>query len=131
MLVACCLANGKNSSTVINSIDGKYTENIEFFSRDNNRVGASLSFDYEIKEKIEIAKRHLLPKQLEEHSLDKSDLKLGAAALKFLIKKIQGMIHFPIVHPIYHSKGKHVLASGDAFIVKPQVLKRLACQRGH
>jgi hypothetical protein len=24
---------------------GKYTENIEFFSRDNNRVGASLSFD--------------------------------------------------------------------------------------
>lgn len=25
--------------------DGKYTENIEFFSRDNNRVGASLSFD--------------------------------------------------------------------------------------
>ncbi len=25
--------------------DGKYTENIEFFSRDNSRVGASLSFD--------------------------------------------------------------------------------------
>ncbi len=25
--------------------DGKYTENIEFFSRDNNRVGASLTFD--------------------------------------------------------------------------------------
>lgn len=25
--------------------NGKYTENIEFFSRDNNRVGASLSFD--------------------------------------------------------------------------------------
>ena len=25
--------------------DGKYTENIELFSRDNNRVGASLSFD--------------------------------------------------------------------------------------
>ncbi|TKC05088.1 membrane or secreted protein [Pedobacter frigoris] len=25
--------------------DGKYTENIEFFSRDNTRVGASLSFD--------------------------------------------------------------------------------------
>jgi hypothetical protein len=28
--------------------DGKYTENIEFFSRDNNRVGASLSFDYKL-----------------------------------------------------------------------------------
>ncbi len=25
--------------------DGKYTENIEFFSRDNSRVGASLTFD--------------------------------------------------------------------------------------
>lgn len=27
---------------------GKYTENITFFSRDDNRVGASLSFDFEI-----------------------------------------------------------------------------------
>ncbi|MFN4145135.1 MAG: membrane or secreted protein [Runella sp.] len=30
--------------------DGKYTENIEFFSRDNSRVGASLTFDYELKD---------------------------------------------------------------------------------
>lgn len=30
--------------------DGKYTENIEFFSRDDNRVGASLEFDYELKD---------------------------------------------------------------------------------
>ena len=29
---------------------GKYTENIEFFSRDDSRVGASLAFDYEIKD---------------------------------------------------------------------------------
>lgn len=29
--------------------DGKYTENIEFFSRDSNRVGASLSFDWALK----------------------------------------------------------------------------------
>ena len=29
--------------------NGKYTENIEFFSRDNNRVGASLSFDFAIE----------------------------------------------------------------------------------
>lgn len=28
--------------------DGKYTENITFFSRDDNRVGASLGFDYEV-----------------------------------------------------------------------------------
>lgn len=29
--------------------NGKYTEIIEFFSRDVNRVGASLGFDYEVK----------------------------------------------------------------------------------
>lgn len=28
--------------------NGNYTENIEFFSRDNSRVGASLKFDYEL-----------------------------------------------------------------------------------
>nr|WP_299386706.1 membrane or secreted protein [Allomuricauda sp.] len=32
------------------TIDGKYTENIEFFSRDNSRVGASLGFDFELKD---------------------------------------------------------------------------------
>lgn len=31
-------------------IDGKYIETIEFFSRDNSRVGASLSFDAKIEE---------------------------------------------------------------------------------
>jgi hypothetical protein len=31
--------------------DGKYIENIEFFSRDNSRVGASLQFDFEVKGK--------------------------------------------------------------------------------
>lgn len=30
--------------------DGKYTENIEFFSRDNSRVGASLSFDFSLED---------------------------------------------------------------------------------
>lgn len=30
--------------------DGKYIENIEFFSRDDSRVGASLGFDYEVKD---------------------------------------------------------------------------------
>lgn len=32
------------------TVDGKYTENIEFFSRDKTRVGASLGFNYELKE---------------------------------------------------------------------------------
>lgn len=31
------------------TIDGKYTENIEFFSKDDSRVGASLEFDYDLK----------------------------------------------------------------------------------
>lgn len=30
--------------------DGKYIENIEFFSRDRNRVGASLDFNFEVKD---------------------------------------------------------------------------------
>lgn len=33
------------------TVEGKYTENIEFFSRDNSRVGASLEFNYELKDK--------------------------------------------------------------------------------
>jgi hypothetical protein len=32
------------------TVDGVYTENIDFFSRDNSRVGASLEFDYELKD---------------------------------------------------------------------------------
>lgn len=32
------------------TVNGKYTENISFFSRDNSRVGASLVFDYAFKE---------------------------------------------------------------------------------
>ena len=30
------------------TIDGEYTENIEFFSRDNSRVGAALKFNYSL-----------------------------------------------------------------------------------
>lgn len=32
------------------TIDGQYTENIEFFSRDDSRVGASLKFDFSLVE---------------------------------------------------------------------------------
>jgi hypothetical protein len=32
--------------------DGKYTENIEFFSRDSSRVGASLNFDGSVKDNV-------------------------------------------------------------------------------
>lgn len=33
------------------AVNGKYTENISYFSRDNSRVGAQLSFDFELKGK--------------------------------------------------------------------------------
>ncbi len=33
-------------------IDGKYTEHIEFFSRDSSRVGASLTFDGSVKDGV-------------------------------------------------------------------------------
>lgn len=32
------------------AVGGKYTENIRFFSRDKSRVGASLTFDFEVKD---------------------------------------------------------------------------------
>lgn len=32
------------------TVDGKYTENIEFFSRDDSRAGVSLGFNFELKD---------------------------------------------------------------------------------
>lgn len=40
---------------------------------------------YTVDEKLEIAKRHLIPKQIEESGLKKSQLKLGDKTLEFLI----------------------------------------------
>jgi hypothetical protein len=40
---------GTGGGTYI-TLNGRYTENIDVFSKDNSRVGASLSFDMEIKE---------------------------------------------------------------------------------
>ncbi len=41
---------------------------------------------YTIEEKVEIAKRHLLPKQLEEHGLDASHLKIAKAQLEKIVE---------------------------------------------
>jgi hypothetical protein len=43
--------SGTGGGTYTTSGD-QYTENIDFFSRDNSRVGASLSFDYEITDGV-------------------------------------------------------------------------------
>lgn len=41
---------------------------------------------YTIEEKIEIAKRHLLPKQLKEHGLKPEDLKIADAQMEFIVE---------------------------------------------
>lgn len=41
---------------------------------------------YTIEEKVEIGKRHLLPKQLEEHGLTKTDLKVGKKELEKIVE---------------------------------------------
>jgi ATP-dependent Lon protease len=41
---------------------------------------------YTIEEKVEIAKRHLLPKQLAEHGLDKNDLKIAKPQLEKIVE---------------------------------------------
>lgn len=41
---------------------------------------------YTIEEKVEIAKRHLLPKQLEEHGLTNKDLKIGKPQLEKIVE---------------------------------------------
>ncbi|OEK08373.1 endopeptidase La [Flavivirga aquatica] len=41
---------------------------------------------YTIEEKVEIAKRHLLPKQLKEHGLTETNLKIGKAQLEKIVE---------------------------------------------
>ena len=41
---------------------------------------------YTIEEKVEIAKRHLLPKQLKEHGLTSADLKLGKTQIEKIVE---------------------------------------------
>ena len=41
---------------------------------------------YTIEEKVEIGKQHLLPKQLEEHGLKKSDLKIGKTQFEKIVE---------------------------------------------
>ncbi len=42
---------------------------------------------YLVEEKIEIAKRHLLPRQLENHGLGEKEIEIGDDALEFIIEK--------------------------------------------
>ncbi len=42
---------------------------------------------YSVEEKIQIAKKHLVAKQLEEHGLDKSDVKISDKVLEFVIQR--------------------------------------------
>src|SRR5699024_3779879 len=41
---------------------------------------------YTVEEKIEIARRHLLPKQIKEHGMEKKDVKLGKRIIEEIIE---------------------------------------------
>ena len=49
---------------------------------------------YTMEEKVQISKRHLLPKQLKEHGLDHDALKLGKKSLNKLLKVTQASREF-------------------------------------
>ena len=49
---------------------------------------------YTMEEKVQISKRHLLPKQLKEHGLDHDALKLGKKSLNKLLKDTQASREF-------------------------------------
>ena len=72
------------------TLDGKYTENIGFFSRDDSRVGASLQFDYELKELIpEIVEKNK-PVLLDfNHSINFMDINYKyPKSKKFILKNL-------------------------------------------
>ena len=73
---------------------------------------------YSVEEKIEIAKRHLLPKQLEEHGLKKGDLVLSTKNLELLIENYTAesgvRMLDKIIAKIVRNVAKHVAMGEEA-----------------
>lgn len=73
---------------------------------------------YTIEEKIEIAKRHLLPKQLEEHGVDKKQLSISKALLEKIVVEytnesgVRGLDK--VMAKLVRNRAKHI-AMEDAF----------------
>ncbi len=79
---------------------------------------------YTVEEKIEIAKRHLLPKQLKEHGLTDKDLKLGKKQLKKIIESytresgVRGLNK--MIAKVVRHIAKHI-AMDEAYDKKPSL----------
>ncbi len=79
---------------------------------------------YTLEEKVEIAKKHLLPKQITEHGLKKSQLKLNQAALEFLIdgytreSGVRGLEK--AIAKVVRNAAKHVASKSD-YALSPSI----------
>lgn len=72
---------------------------------------------YTVAEKVEIAKRHLLPKQLREHGLTSKDLKLSKLAL---VKLIEGYTRESGVRSLEHKIGSVVRKIAKAIVMEEE-----------
>ena len=72
---------------------------------------------YTIEEKVEIAKRHLLPKQLKEHGLTSEDLKLGKAQIE---KIVEGYTRESGVRGLEKQMAKMVRYAAKSIVLKEE-----------
>ena len=72
---------------------------------------------YTIEEKVEIAKRHLLPKQLKEHGLTSADLKLGKAQIE---KIVEGYTRESGVRGLEKQMAKMVRYAAKSIVLKEE-----------
>ena len=72
---------------------------------------------YTIEEKVEIAKRHLLPKQLNEHGLTSADLKLGKAQIE---KIVEGYTRESGVRGLEKQMAKMVRYAAKSIVLKEE-----------
>lgn len=80
---------------------------------------------YTVEEKLEIAKRHLLPKQLEEHGLKSTDLKLNNAAITRII---EGYTRESGVRSLEHKIGSVVRKIAKAIATEEEYKKSLGSE---
>jgi len=72
---------------------------------------------YTIEEKVEIAKRHLLPKQLKEHGLTSADLKLGKTQIE---KIVEGYTRESGVRGLEKQMAKMVRYAAKSIVLKEE-----------
>jgi len=80
---------------------------------------------YTVQEKVEIAKRHLMPKQLEEHGMTSKDLKLSKDAL---VKLVEGYTRESGVRALEQKVGSVVRKIAKAIVMEEEYRKSLNAQ---